>query len=313
MNSLNRRFRIAQILIVVVLFTAQMVQAGQFDQIRGEVSQTQQQPQPKEKKEKRKSHGHHYNHDCDDDDDNVIGDIFGQIVFGIVAAPFKSRRGDVDVPYYFTDDEVHRLPPAIEQYGPPSETFDPLMSFAHYPYADDLNGNMMYSNSLTARPRSSRFWFEYGSDFDDVDRWTGKFLIEGSHGFGLDGDWNYYTERLGPGVQDNLHVGDANFLFRLIETPKTQWRLGVGMNWFHSRDMTDLGLNVTTKVDYYPIQPLIFSGEVDYGGIGDAEMFHGALSLGLIWNHVELFGGYDFRKIGPVELEGPMFGVRLWW
>jgi len=314
MNSLYPYLWISPILILQFALTSQLAQAGQFDEIRSEVNQ----PPPKEKKKKRKSHDHDHYHHHDDDDDG-FGNIFVEFVFGIVAAPFRSRRPEPDIQYEFSnpafDSQPHRLPPTIEQFGPAAESIDPLMSFAHYPYADDLDGNMMYSDSSTARPQagSKRLWFEYGSDFDDIDRWTGKFLVEGKQGFALDGGWNYYTERLAPAVQDNLHVGDVNLLFRLVETPKTQWRLGVGMNWFHSREMTDLGLNVTTKVDCYPINPIVFSGEVDYGGVGDAEMFHGGVSVGVIWNHVEIFSGYDYRKIGPVELEGPMFGVRLWW
>ncbi len=42
-------------------------------------------------------------------------------------------------------------------------------------------------------------------------------------------------------------------------------------------------------------------------------MFHGAASLGVMWKRVEFFSGYDYRKIGPVELEGPLFGARVWW
>jgi hypothetical protein len=34
--------------------------------------------------------------------------------------------------------------------------------------------------------------------------------------------------------------------------------------------------------------------------------------MGLIHRHWELFGGYDFYRIGAVDLQGPMAGLRLW-
>jgi hypothetical protein len=35
-------------------------------------------------------------------------------------------------------------------------------------------------------------------------------------------------------------------------------------------------------------------------------------SVGAIWNGWELFAGYDFLRIGTVNLQGPMVGLRFW-
>ena len=34
--------------------------------------------------------------------------------------------------------------------------------------------------------------------------------------------------------------------------------------------------------------------------------------VGVNWSHAELFAGYDFVRIGGVNLQGPMVGLRVW-
>ena len=283
--------------------------AGQFDQIRKAVSSSKSSGGGDDDDH---HHGHHHHHHCDDDDDNVLGNIIGDVLFGLFSAPFHDECDDYDIHYnYDYDNGVERLPGQTS----PVPAAIASMSFARYPYADRVDGYMSYPSYAPARTEtgSRRITFEFGSDFDATDRWTTSFLFEGQSGWGLDGDWNYYTERLAAGVQDNLKTGDINLLFRFAEMDHMQWRIGAGINWFDSRTVSDGGINLTTRLDIFPVKPLVMTGEVDYGWVGGAEMFHGSLSAGFMWDRVELFTGYDFRKIGGVELEGPMFGVRLWW
>lgn len=281
--------------------------AGQFETIRNEVDHDDPPPKEEKTKKKKNSSGHDHHHSDCDDDDSFLGELLGSIIGGIFeGATCRHRRRNRDIQYEYDDGEtpISGNAHATEMY------------FAPYPYADGYVGYMVPSMVfLPEIPQtgSRRIQFEFGSDFDDIDRWAVRFLLEGTSGWGLDGDWNYYTERVSPGVQDHLHVGDVNVLFRLVETERIQGRLGIGVNWFDSGSVSDVGINGTVKVDVYPVQPIIMSGEVDYGTLGDAEMFHGMVSLGVNWRRAEIFAGYDYRKIGPVKLEGPMFGVQLWW
>ncbi len=336
MNSNSSQRSVSYLLLFCALIPPATTFAGKFDQVRNEV----QQDKPAKKKKKK----HRNRNDCrnDDDDRDWFDEVISDMISGIFSISLN-RRGKVrDIRYEFKNDpcqfdpsyrdpvyanQPNRLPPDWQNhqaYGQDSASIPiqsypaespPVMTFAEFPYAGGWQGYMMYSNweVPVLKKTSGRISFEYGSDFDDIDRWTGDFQFEGARGWGIDADWNYYTERLAPGLQDNLHLGDINVFYRAVQTEKLQWRFGLGINWLDTRDVGEMGLNGTLKLDWFPVKPIVFSGELDYGRLGDAEMFHGGFSLGVMMNRVELFSGYDYRKIGQVELEGPVFGIRLWW
>ena len=291
--------------IILACIVVSATTAGKFDQIRQSV-----------RTDKPKANNHDddddddddHDHDWDDDDDddfNLIEAIFSGL-FSSNDRHHHHRNLDHDVHYQL--DEYDR---AFDQ---PANRV-PEMFFAHYPYAQGRDGYMMHSDFMTALPQTSaiRAEFQFGTDFDDTNRYTGKAIIEGTSRWGLDAEWNHYTERVGPGVKDNLYVGDVNVLFRFVQTPQFLWRLGLGINWFDSGIVDELGLNATTRFEYFPLPPVIFAGEVEYGGLGDSQMFHGAFKLGLNWRHIELFSGYDYRRIAGIGLHGPLFGIRVWW
>jgi hypothetical protein len=184
--------------------------------------------------------------------------------------------------------------------------------FARYPYAD---GYDRFTMSEELVPVSSKLWsarlaFDYGDDFDRIDRWGGRFLWETRLGVGIDGEVNTYREKLATG-DDSIRLGDFNVLYRIFETERTQWRIGVGANWLDDHD-TDLGLNFTLRTDWQPCWPVVMSGEVDWGTLGHATTFHGHVSAGVMVRQCEVFVGYDYRTIESVELEGPLVGLRWW-
>ena len=71
--------------------------------------------------------------------------------------------------------------------------------------------------------------------------------------------------------------------------------------------------NFTLRGDFAPCRPVVLSGEIDLGRLGDAEHLHLAGTAGVMLDRFEVYGGYDYRRIGDVELQGPMIGLRLWW
>ena len=188
--------------------------------------------------------------------------------------------------------------------------------FAHYPYADGFDGYVMQSDFVPARPLTAgmQFQFSYGADFDAIQWYTGKGLFEWSRSrFGVDTEWTYFREDLEDGSTDELHVGDLNLLWRRLQTPRWLLRWGLGTLWSHDSEGTDVGLNGTLKVDYFPARPLVISGEYDLGLLGHATAQHLQLGVGATWNHVELFSAYDYRRFGDAEISGPVFGMRFWW
>jgi hypothetical protein len=238
---------------------------------------------------------------CDDDDDSfgdeLAGELFGY-VFGMM---FKGVVYGVSNIAFQYDDH-------IENSGD-SEFF-----FAHYPYADGLDG-YMFDEQLGVRPekRGQSVWFEYGHDLDQIQRYSVKFLHENPDGWNFDGEWSFFSEELGTGNSDNLHIGDVNVLVPLIQTESVTAYWGGGVNWLVAGGDEEYGWNSTLKFNAFPRRPWILSGEFDFGELGSVHQVHTALSTGRNWKHGEVFIGYDYRKIGSTELHGPMLGGRLWW
>lgn len=159
---------------------------------------------------------------------------------------------------------------------------------------------------------SARTTFEYGFKRDGLDRRGIGILAERIEGIGIDFKWDSYREDLGGGDSDELHISDLNLMYRLVDSERCLIRAGIGMNFLGDAFGTETGINFTSKVELFPVQPFVLSGELDLGTIGDAEMFHGALKAGLMLDRFELFGGYDYRDIGGVKLKGPMAGLNIW-
>lgn len=242
--------------------------------------------------------------DCDDDDDG-FGEFLWDLTIGTmletVFGPSEKRLGQ---------DACGRTV-VTRWYAVPQR--DDI--FAPFPYSQDTPGIIVPID----RPHvdsylfSGRFAFEYGNDFDALDRFAGSALVEWRSGLGFDASGHVYREDLGAGEQDELSVGDVNLLWRMVQTERTQWRLGIGANWLADSIDAEAGLNFTLRADYFPARPFILSGEIDYGTIGSASMFHGRASVGVNIQQVEFFLGYDHRAIGDVEIAGPMLGVQLWY
>ena len=181
--------------------------------------------------------------------------------------------------------------------------------FAGFPYEHGLPG--MMARGLE-KEWSGNLLFEYGSNFDRLERHGLGVLIEHASRVGIDFKWDSYVEDLGHGWTDELHFTDVNVLFRLAQSEHYIVRAGLGMNILGDAYATDAGFNVTAKADLFPIKPLVVSGELDLGTIGDAETFHVLGKAGLMFDRFEIFGGYDYRTIGSIPLEGAMLGVQIW-
>lgn len=237
---------------------------------------------------------------CDDDDG--WGQFLWDITFGTLSHLLFAGGSDATVDY---NDKVRFthwfwLPTFATQ-------------FADYPYSDGVSGIVLGPEDTTAvsGPYSARVAFDYGNDFDDLARYGGSALVEWKSGLGIDSEAHWYREATFAG-NDDLAVGDANLLFRLIETKHTVWRFGFGMNWLADDTDSDLGANLTLRADLFPIRPIIVTGQIDAGTLGSAGQFHGRVTTGVNLRHCELFIGYDYRAIGDAELEGPLAGLQFW-
>ena len=115
------------------------------------------------------------------------------------------------------------------------------LEYTAYPYENDHEGYLadLANQDAATHPLSSRFWAEYGSDFDDIDLASGGLLVEGDNRLGFDLTWRTYFEELGPEGHDDLSTGDANVAVSALaigrdvdaagswrELARVRWRVG---------------------------------------------------------------------------------------
>jgi len=242
---------------------------------------------------------------CDDEDDDE--DDLAEAVVGAVAGAFIKGLVEPAI-----EDTVHSI--AQASHDAPLLDDEERHYFEEYPYHHGAAGSMAYPDwSAPPKETSTHFGVEFSTDFNDIARFAAGLLTEWSESeFAFDAQWNYYVESVPGAGDDDLHLGDVNVLWRFFTTERLQIRAGGGLNWM-ANESGDLGWNTTLNCTYFPVRPLVFRGELDYGRVGVAETTHVSLTAGLMWDRCEIFTGYDFRKIEHIRLQGMITGVRLWW
>ncbi len=199
--------------------------------------------------------------------------------------------------------------------------------FPIYPYADHFPGyqriNPFYGAASVKngtnfdepdylRPWSVRFAAEEGTDFRGVNRVNGRLFLDTLTRLGVLTNWNYLDERLGHGRADHTTLGDTNVTLRIGQSEKVQVYTGLGWRVRTDDVNTRWGFNFLYGIDWYPVEPVIVSTSLDVGSIGSQWVFHGRGTVGVTYRHFELFGGYDFMRLGAVNIQGPLVGVRIW-
>jgi len=232
--------------------------------------------------------------DCDDDLD-LNGAIAGLALFGLTS-PFWGPPAMMNDNY----DITYRFPCWPHEYRQGYMISDAQL---HGP-----KGEEFYRMDLAVRASG-----EFGTNFSGVDWIGGRFLLENSARFGIDADFRCLEEQVAPGVHDSLWVGDMNAFFRFAQSRRCTVRAGVGFNWLSDTIEDDFGANFTYAVDWYPRKPVVISGEIDAGWLGDASLFRGRLTTGVNYRNAEAYVGYDYLRIGDFDLNGLVAGVRIWW
>ena len=238
------------------------------------------------------------------DDDCGCGDLFGNMFLFVLIGP-RDRSPRETHHYVATTSEpfVHCFPAHPYPLGLPGYAQEDPTPVSH------ITGNE--EELLDLKFLSLRIQLENGNDFNGLNRFNGSMLVE-TTSFGLHTSWNYLHESLDCGCSADGVFGNIHLTFLRINYPTFQLRYGVGANIYSDDFITDSGLNFLLSYDIYPIQPLVISGQFDGGWIGDTGTWHTRLTAGYLFHGVEVYGGYDFRQIGSVNLHGPMAGIRLW-
>ena len=187
--------------------------------------------------------------------------------------------------------------------------------FERYPYLHGMDGYLEadLDNADDPYPWLLRTRVEYVDDFDSLNRLGGQLMFDTAIRLGLDTEVNYHREVQRGGQEDSLWMGDFNLTFRFAQTRRTQLRAGLGVNWLSDRIDTDFGFNFTYTGDWFPRDPWIVSTEIDWGRLGNVELFHGRVTVGVHYHRFELYTGYDYLDVGDAQLDGLVAGIRLWY
>lgn len=227
------------------------------------------------------------NSDCGCEDSDGSSSLDGGVIFSVLASPWL-------VPHSMLDDK------------------DEVLLLADYPYAQNWDGYFVDQDPKPdwAKPWSGRFLAESGTDFDGLQKQGGRLRLDTTSRFGLDTEWNFRRETLSTG-HDSLWNGDVNLVYRFAQSRRAAFYTGLGVNWLADRGGGDAGFNFTYGADFYPADPWVISGSIDWGTLGHASTFHGRATVGLMLNRLEVFTGYDYLKIGDTSLPSFVAGVQL--
>ena len=317
------RRSLASLLIFLLLMQPAWLHAGggKLQQVREEVRQ-------EKKPDSREQEAADQKQEDDEDDDSwSFGDEDDSIVV-------EGLWGEIATSCWLVGLSLWVLPANLV-----GDNYHNQFGFRPYPYADDCAGLMwnldpppvrigppqpLESNAADWRVEvpptperpgwswSGRVFVEESNDFDGLNRVNGQVLIDTIGRVGFQASWSYLTEELDCGCQDELWLGDANLTFLFAQSEKVQLRTGLGCRWLADDGDSDFGVNFLYGGDFYPVKPLIVSTFLELGSLGEAFVVHGRATAGVILSRFEFFGGYDWLRIGSVDLHGPVVGVRLW-
>ena len=238
------------------------------------------------------------------------------------APPRKRRRRSPRVRE--TDDETDNfvgqmlaLGVTLPFWGPPiilDDNYREHGRFFSYPYKRGAPGNLVIGpeHQATTKVWHLRARSEYLESFSGVSSTGGQVLLDTLPRFGLDTEFYHRQEMLQSGSRDTLWTGDANAVFRFAQSSLLQMRTGLGINWLSDEQGREYGFNFTYGGDLMLGDPWILSGEIDAGTLGNSGLFHGRVTVGAQFHHVEIYTGYDYYQVGDTILDGALVGVRLW-
>lgn len=277
------------LLLAALLIDTKFVvaQDGRLDKIRDEVRPKESQSSGSENK-KRPSQ----------DDDSILDETLGPILGYTILLPFMGPHAAL------------------------ADEWDRKLSFVRFPYQSAYPGYLIEypAASLDAAEKwdkviQPKSWvlqvsLEEGNDFSGLNRLGGRILLDTSSRLGIMATWNYFRESLRCGCTDELVLSDYNATFRFAQSEWGMFRAGLGVRVLNDRGGTDLGFNFHYGGDFFPVNPLVVSGALDVGNLGAAGVIHVRATVGATHHGWEIFAGYDFLRIGTVNLQGPVIGVR---
>lgn len=219
---------------------------------------------------------------ADDGSGSLLGELLAPLFVAAVTAPFA-------VPNQLLETLPHDA------------------AYPAHPYADGPG----YLRGSDGKPWALRLSVEDGNDFNGLNRLGVRAAFDTGLRFGVETNWDHFTERLGCGCVDEFTLGDVMLTCRFVQSPTVQMHTGLGACGLFDRHTARGGVNFFYAAEVFPVEPVVIAGRVEAGTLGSAFVTRLRSTAGVQWRRAEVFVGYDWLRIGGVDLHGPLAGVRL--
>ena len=183
-------------------------------------------------------------------------------------------------------------------------------AFPRYPYHPSGNGALLFDSELPgAHDALMVLQGDYGTDFDALQSGHVRLFGEIWSRFGFDTEAYFRKEKLSIG-NDHLSNGDFNLTYRFAQSPKWQFRAGLGVNWLADSIGRDAGINTTYGCEWFPTDPIVVSNMIDWGRLGKSGLFHYRGTVGVTRKGWGIFTGYDYLNVGDSKIQSWINGIE---
>ncbi|MFK7986654.1 MAG: hypothetical protein AB8I08_11570 [Sandaracinaceae bacterium] len=201
----------------------------------------------------------------------------------------------------------------------PRESSPDLTYFASCPY-DDPSGYLLEPVSADGVRRLARPAVRLGAELG--------YAIEGAGRGGLSARlsipflidfrvrYSFFMEALDDDTLATAALGRIGLELRLVQTPDFLFRVGAAGLHFHDSQGAVPGLEGTLSFDAFVADPVVLSGGIGVGFVGESISLSGRFTIGAMVDSLEIFAGYHYEGLvvvgDHVHLGGPVAGIRGW-
>jgi hypothetical protein len=171
---------------------------------------------------------------------------------------------------------------------------------------------------VTRRPVGVQLAAEGSPPVSGVGRVQARARLITSERIELDAAYGLYLE--GPtGSASSAWLGQSHVSFRFAQSPRVQFRAGLGARHWIDHQGSTLGLDGLYAVDVFWGKPMTSTLELSGGSLGSGWAFETRATLGAAFGMGEVYAGYDAIWIGPGSVDGavaylggPLVGLRAY-
>lgn len=162
------------------------------------------------------------------------------------------------------------------------------------------------------KPFAVRLAVENSNDLGGLNRLSGRLQLDTAWRMGFSANMTWLNERLPCGCVDSAGMGEYNLTYRFAQCEWMVMHAGLGFRNLFDGNRDVLGVNFLYSADLFRMDPVVVSTQLDLGNLQDAFVVRARATIGWQLRYFELYAGYDFLRIGEVNIQGPVAGLRLW-